>query len=212
MPELDFSIETAASVEHAAAPLLSFTLRATTAPLQTIHSIALRCQIWIEPAKRRYQPREQGRLVELFGEPARWGQTLRSMLWTNATVIVPPFTGSATFDLPIACTHDFNVAAAKYFDALEDNLVPLRFMFSGTIFHAGPDGHLQVAQIPWSKEAAFSLPVAAWKQMMDSHYAGAAWLFLRKDTFDQLYQYKTTHGLTSWEAAIERLLTGKEAS
>jgi Family of unknown function (DUF6084) len=209
MPDLDFSIESASPVQHSVAPLLSFSLRITTAPQETIHSVALRCQIWIEPAKRRYQPQEQSRLVELFGQPARWSQTLRSMLWTNATVIVPPFTETTTVDLPVACTHDFNVAAAKYFDALEDALVPLRFMFSGTIFHAGEDQQLQVAQIQWSKEAAFSLPVATWKQLMDAHYAGAAWLCLRKDTFDQLYQYKMTNGLTTWEATIEQLLAEK---
>ena len=84
-----------------------------------------------------------GYLKLRFGEPARWNQTLRSMLWTNATAIVPPFTDSTTIDLPIACTHDFNIAAAKYFDALEDDLVPLRFMFSGTIFHAGEDGRVK---------------------------------------------------------------------
>jgi hypothetical protein len=209
LPDLNFSVESASAVQHAAAPLLNFLLRITGAPGEDIHSIALRCQIWIEPAKRRYQPQEQAQLVELFGPPARWGQTLRSMLWTNATVIVPPFTQTTTVDLPVACSQDFNIATAKYFHALEDDRVPLRFMFSGTIFHADEEQRLQVAQIQWSKEAAFSLPVAVWKQMMDAHYAGTAWLGLRKDAFDQLYRYRTSQGLTTWEAAIERLLADK---
>ena len=34
-----------------------------------------------------------------FGEPDRWGQTLRSMLWTHASVVVPRFTGSVLADI-----------------------------------------------------------------------------------------------------------------
>jgi hypothetical protein len=34
----------------------------------------------------------------------------------------------------------------------------------------------------------------------------SAWLCLRQDVFDQLYQFKVRHGLPTWEQAIERLL------
>ena len=77
---------------------------------------------------------------DLFGEPDRWSQTLRPLLWTHASVTVPEFSGSIAVELPVACTFDFNVAAAKYFHAIEEDDVPLVFQFSGTMFYAAPDG------------------------------------------------------------------------
>jgi hypothetical protein len=38
------------------------------------------------------------------------------------------------------------------------------------------------------------------------YYPNSAWLCLRKDAFDQLYQFKSHNGLPSWEAALEKLL------
>jgi hypothetical protein len=189
MINLGFKIEGCEATPHAAAPLLSFKLRITDGEASTpIHSLVLRCQVRIEPTRRRYEPAEQEQLIDLFGEPPRWGQTLRSMLWAHTTAVVPPFIGSTLVDLPVPCTYDFNVAAAKYFHALENGEVPLCFLFSGTIFYAGEtDGGLQVAQIPWEKEANFRLPVATWKTMMEHYYPNSAWLCLRRDIFDRLY-------------------------
>jgi hypothetical protein len=209
MPDLNFKVEKAEAIPHAAQPLLNFALRISNdepgAQAETIHTVALRCQIRIEPAKRRYESAEQEQLLDLFGEPARWGRTLRTMLWTHTSLVVPAFTGSTVVELPVPCTFDFNVAAAKFFYALDDGEVPLCLLFSGTIFYATDDG-LQVMQIPWEKEANFRLPVRVWKQMMDFYYPNSAWLCLRKDAFDQLYQYKSRRGLPTWEAAIEALL------
>ena len=92
------------------------------------------------------------------------------MLWTHASVVVPPFTGTTVVDLPVPCSFDFNVAATKYFHALEDGEVPLCLLFSGTIFYSDDDGFLQVSQIPWEKEASFRLPVSVWKDMMELYY------------------------------------------
>jgi len=206
VPELSFGVDKAEPVTLAASPQLHFTLRVTDTGNQNIHTIALRCQIRIEPARRSYEPTEQERLLDLFGERSRWGQTLKSLLWTHASVIVPPFSGNTTVDLPVPCSYDFNLAASKYFYALEDGEVPLFLLFSGTIFYEGPDHALQVAQIPWDKEASFRLPVSVWKRMMDHYYPNSAWLCLHKDAFDRLYQFKSRNGLTSWEAAVERLL------
>lgn len=213
MPDLSFQVEKAEPVPFAASPLLGFSLRITDKdPLtngdapRTIHSVALRCQIRIEPTRRQYAPKEQERLADLFGEPSRWAQTLRSMLWAHVTLVVPPFAGSTLIEMPVPCTFDFNVAAAKYFYALGDGEVPLLLLFSGTVFHADDEGSLQVAQISWEKEASFRLPVPAWKKMMDHYYPNTAWLCLRQDLFDRLNQYKSARGLPSWEAAMEKLL------
>ena len=93
MPDLDFQVEAVEPQRNAAAPLLIFKLRVHEvaggrAPTP-IHSVALRCQIRIEPARRRYSAVEQDRLLDVFGTPERWGQTLRPFLWTQVSVLVP---------------------------------------------------------------------------------------------------------------------------
>jgi hypothetical protein len=210
MPDLSFRVEQAEPVPHAAAPHLAFRLGIRAAEGVPIHSIMLRCQIRIEPARRRYRTPEQERLRDLFDRPDRWGQTLRPMLWTHAEALVPSFTGATVVDLPVPCTYDFNVAGTKYFAALEDGEVPLLFLFTGTIFHEAEGRGLQVAPIPWDKEATFRLPVRVWKGMMDHYYPDGAWLCLRKDVFDRLYQYKSDRGLPTWEQALESLLAAAD--
>lgn len=210
MPDLDFRVVEAAPPPFAAAPLLNFTLHVANAGDEPIHSVALRCQIRIAATRRRYSAQEQARLLDLFGEPERWSQTLTSLLWTHVSAVVPPFTGETTVDLPVACTYDFNVAATKYFSALDDGDLPLQFLFSGSVFYEAGDGALQVAQISWSKEADFRLPAQVWRRMMEIYYPNSAWLSLRKDVFERLYRYKVQHGLPTWEQALERLLQAVE--
>ncbi len=196
MPELTFEVVGAAPMPMAASPHLVFQLRITDSdsPPLPIPAVALRCQIRIEPTRRRYDDGEKVGLLDLFGESARWGQTLRGLLWTHASLVVPSFTGSTVVDLPIPCTFDFNVAATKYFAALEDGEVPLQLLFSGTIFHATDEGALQAAPISWEKEADFRLPIRTWQEMMDLYYPNTAWLCLRKDVFHDLYEFKMPPG------------------
>jgi len=84
-------------------------------------------------------------------------------------------------------------------------------MFSGTVFYKGADDALQVAQIPWDREASYRLPISVWKEMMEMHYPNAAWLCLQRDAFERLYRYKMRHGLPTWERAIARALATEEA-
>ncbi len=212
MPDLTFQVEAARPERFAAAPLLLFRLRITEAvrlgkQATPIHTVALRCQVRIEPARRRYSADEQGRLGDLFGTPDRWGQTLRPLLWTHVSAVVPSFTGSGAADLAVPCSADFCMAATKYFAALEDGDIPLGLLFSGTIFYEAQDGALQVAQIPWDREASFRLPAATWRELMDHYYPNTSWLCLRRDVFDRLNEYKSRQGLPTWEGAMERLLS-----
>jgi hypothetical protein len=215
MPDLNFQVEGVEPQRFAAAPLLLFKLRIAegVSPGRQptpIHTIVLRCQIRIEPARRRYSAEEQRRLVDLFGTPERWGQTLRPMLWTHVSAVVPPFTGACAVDLPVPCSYDFSLAATKYFAALEEDGMPLCFLFSGTIFYLADEDALQVEQISWEKEAYFRLPAQTWRGMMEMHYPNSAWLCLRKDVFDSLSEYKSRQGLPTWEQALERLLSAAE--
>jgi hypothetical protein len=214
MPDLDFKIEGAEPVAFAATPLIALKLRvsqhAEAAQAVPIHTVVLRCQIRIEPAKRRYESSEKARLLDLFDTPDRWSHTLRPMLWTHVNAVVPPFSDSVTLDLPVPCSFDFNLAATKYFYALEEGELPLCLLFSGTVFHESDEAGLQAAQISWEKEATFRLPVQVWKEMMERYYPNSAWLCLRRDVFDRLYRYKSRRGLPTWEQALEKLLTPEE--
>jgi hypothetical protein len=175
-----------------------------------VHSVALRCQIQLEVTRRQYSVEDQTKLRDLFGESERWGQTLKTMLWTHASVVAPAFQDSAMVDLPVPCTFDFNVAATKYFHGLSDGDVPLSFLFSGTVFYADSTGALQVAPIPWDKEARFRLPIKSWQEMMDIYYPNSAWLCLRRDVFERLYQYKVANGIPTWEQALESIMPALE--
>ncbi|MEP6689465.1 MAG: DUF6084 family protein [Gemmatimonadales bacterium] len=207
MPDLSFQVVGADVTPYAMVPLLTFRLRVTNASAdEAIYNVVLRCQIQIETTRRKYQPEEEKRLRDLFGEPERWGQTLRAMLWTHASVVVAPFTGETIAQVPVSCSYDFNVAATKYFYALEDGEIPLDFLFSGSVFYQDTQGALQVSPISWTQEARFRLPVATWKQLMEAYYPNTAWVQLRRDVFDRLYQYKVDQGIPTWEQAIERIL------
>ena len=208
MPDLQLAIESAEVVQYAAVPLLSFTVRITNSPIEEIvHTVALRAQIQLEVTRRKYDANEQSRLADLFGEPDRWGQTLRNMLWTHASVVVPRFTGSVLADIPVPCSFDFNIGATKYFHGVTSGDLPLCFQFSGTVFYQGVDGPLQVAPISWDKEAKYRLPVKVWKDLMDAYYPNSAWLALQRDTFEKIYQYKMREGIPTWEEALERALS-----
>jgi hypothetical protein len=207
MPDLSFQVDRAEVVSNAASPLLAFKLSlANSNPEETIHTVALRCQIQIETTRRKYTTEDQARLRDLFDDPSRWSQTLKNLLWTHASIVVPSFQGTTVVDLPVPCTFDFNIAATKYFDGLSDGEVPICLQFSGTVFYASPQAGLQVAPISWDKETRFKLPVKVWRDMMESYYPNSAWLCLHKDAFDRLHQYKVRHGLPTWEEAIESLV------
>src|SRR5580692_4106905 len=129
MPDLSFQIEKSEPQRFTVAPTLLFKLRIANAVAnETIHSVALRCQIQLEVTRRQYSTEDQNQLRDLFGETDRWGQTLKTMLWTHASVVAPAFQDTAVVDLPVPCTFDFNVAATKYFSGLSDGEVPLNFL------------------------------------------------------------------------------------
>jgi Family of unknown function (DUF6084) len=210
VPNLDFGIEGAEVPEFAAIPSLLFKLRIENLEEEPIRSVALNTQIRIAATQRHYDAAEQERLLELFGAPHRWKDTLRSLLWTHSVLQVPRFSGSTVVDMPVPCTYDLEVIATKYFYALEDGEVPLEFLFSGTVFYAAEGGRLQTARISWEKEAEFRLPVRLWKEMMERYFPNSAWIRLRKDAFDELYDYKIRMGLPTWEATVEALLRASE--
>ena len=211
MPNLSIEVTAAKVVPFAAVPTIAFQLQiGNAASHEDIQTIVLRCQIQIEVTRRGYSPQEQTRLLDLFGHPQRWGQTLRNLLWMQTSVVVPAFAGTKTsVDMNVPCTFDFNVAATKYFEGLADGEIPLLMLFSGNVFYALPESPLQVAPISWDLEARYRVPVRMWQEMMAIYYPNSVWLNLHRDAFEQLYRYKVENGIPTWEQTLERLLANE---
>jgi hypothetical protein len=167
-------------------------------------------QVQIAARRRHYDAGAEEKLFELFGAPAGWGSTLRTLPWTRMTTVVPPFTGSSLVDLLVPCSYDLHVVASRFFDALEDGEVPLEFLFSGTVFAAGAGGMLQATRISWESDAEFRFPIRVWKETMERYFRGTAWVRVDKAAFDRLAAFKSRRALATWEEALDALLEGRE--
>jgi len=205
-PRLAFDVTRAAAAPYAAVPTLQFELAITAAGQQPIRSVLLDVQIQIAARRRAYGPGAQERLFELFGGADRWASTLRTLPWTRATVVVPPFTGNTVVPVPVVCTYDLEVVAARYLQALEDGDVPLEFLFSGTVFYSDGAGRLQTGRIGLDTEAEHQMPVALWRETMDRYFPSSAWLRLGKDSFDRLVAFKSRNALATWDDVVAVLL------
>jgi uncharacterized protein DUF6084 len=210
IPELAFAVREAAPLQYAAVPTLRFGLGIESVGGRPVRSILLDVQIQINARRRGYDPAVRERLFELFGAPEGWSTSLRTLLWTRTTVVVPPFNESTTVDVAVPCTYDLEVAASRYFDALADGDVPLEFLFSGSVFYTPASGLLQTARLSWNYDADYRLPVRVWKETMERHFPGSAWVRLSRDSFDRLAAYKARHALPTWEHALDALLPEDE--
>lgn len=205
---LRFACTGARPEPFAAGPSLLFDLRIADDSGRRVHSIALRTQFRIEPRNRKYAPEEQARLVDLFGEPARWGETLNPLQLATVGTTVAGFTDEITATVTVPLTYDLDIAATKFCHGLADGEVPLLLLFAGTAYYQGDTG-VQVGPVPWSEEAPFRLPVATWRAAMDDHYPGSTFIRLSRATVDALSAYRSKHVITTWDETLERLL--KEA-
>ncbi len=140
MADLVFDCVGARADRFAVVPSMSMALRISETTGQRIEAIALRCQIRIEPSRRRYSDAEAERLNDLFGETQRWAETLKPVQFTNVSIMVPGFTGSTELDLPIPLSYDLEIGSTRYFAGLEDGEVPLLLLFSGTMFSMATAG------------------------------------------------------------------------
>jgi hypothetical protein len=204
MAELSFTCLDVQPERYAMAPTLLFRLRVDAAAGQRVRAIALRCQIRIEPGRRGYGEQEAERLLELFGERGRWGDTLKPFQFANASTVVTSFTGSIEVDVAVPCSYDMEVATGRYFHALEDGEIPFILLFSGTVF--GDSEGLWIEQVPWHAESQYRMPVAVWREMMDIHFPGSGWLRLRRDTIDALAEFRATRALPSWDDVVLTVL------
>ena len=205
MTNLTLEVIDARPEPHAAVPTIMLRMRIAETTGAMVHAIALRCQIRIEPQRRRYTADEEARLYELFGETPRWGDSLRPFLWTHVATTVTSFRGTTEVDVPIACTYDFEVAASKYLHAVENGEIPILLLFTGTVFTKGQSG-FAVEPVAWDLEAPFRLPVAVWRDTMDMYFPNSGWIRVSRETLDALQRYKSGRALPTWDQAFEHLL------
>lgn len=213
VPAPEFEITGAAHLRFAASPTMVFSALATDPTRREIQSLALSVQVMIDPAKRGYGEAARDRLAELFGPHANWAPSTHGLPWAQVAVVVPAFTDQTMFAIQVPCTYDLEVAATKYFSALEDGDVPLSFHFNGQVFYRDDDGRLQVGLIPWSRTAGFRMPVAAWRAMIEDHYPGVGWIRLSDATLAALNEYRAARSLPTFDACVSDLLgdAGREA-
>lgn len=205
MAELTFGCTGAAAERYAATPTLSLDLTVTESTGVRVHAIALRCQIRIEPHRRRYTAAEAARLHDLFGDPSRWADTVKPIQLATVATMVPAFSALTEIQLPVPCTYDLEVASARYLQGLDDGTIPLLLLFSGTVFVAQSES-FSVELVPWSSEASFRMPVSVWRDMVGIHFPGSAWLRCSRETLDALSAFKAEHALPTWDATLAALL------
>jgi len=205
LAELTFDCTGAQADRYAVVPALSLTLRISETSGQRVETIALRCQIRIEPARRRYSSEEAHKLNDLFGDTERWADTLRPMQFVTVSTMVPSFSGAMETELPIPLTYDMEVGSARYFASLDAGEIPLLLLFSGTLFTV-VDGRIQVQQVPWSKEAAYRLPVSVWREAIDAHFPNSGWITMSRHTLEELQRFKSAHALPTWDMTLAALL------
>jgi hypothetical protein len=205
MADLIFGCTGATAERYAATPTVTFSLTITERSGVRVHAIALRCQIRVEPHRRRYTAAEAQRLHDLFGDPSRWAETVKPIQLATVTVMVPTFTAVTEVDVPVPVTYDLEVASARYLQALDDGTIPLILLFSGTVFVATEEG-FSVELVPWSSEATYRMPVSVWHDLVDAHFPGRAWLPLGRETLDTLAEFKARHALPTWDATLGALL------
>jgi hypothetical protein len=204
-PATSFSVVDVAPEPYAVTPVLTARIGVAMPGDQPVHAIALRCQVRIDPLRRSYSDEEAAGLTDLFGPRERWATTQHPFLWQHCTAMVPGFTASTDVALGLECTYDFEVTAAKYLHALRDSVVPLQFLFSGTVFMAGERG-FSVQQVPWDCEDRYDMPVSVWRDLIHQHYPSSGWVRLGHDTVTALNAYKSARGLLGLDDAVTELL------
>ena len=209
VPELRFAVEGASGLEYAAVPTLKFALRIEAVSGHPVRSILL-CTLTFVISRRN--PAWMPRRNTSWPCASRKAISRRATGWPVPTCgwsspsPVPPFGDSTVVDLLAPCTYDLEVTATRYFAALKDGVIPLEFLFSGSVFFATAAGALQTTRIAWDSEVDYRLPVGIWKETMNRHFPGSAWLRLGSESFDRLCAYKARHAFESWEKTIESLL------
>jgi hypothetical protein len=205
IPEPEFWVLDAEARPHTAAPTLRFRMRIRDHSDAEIYTVALATQIHLDAVDRPHDDATREALRDVFGEPERWGDTARGVMWAKVDTLVPSFTGSASFDLEVPCSSDLELATSRYFEAVPDGVAPLSFHFNGKVFYRGAQDRMQLSMVPWHATAQFKLPIETWREAMGTR---GGLVRVSSDTFAALREYRLERGLPSLDASVADLLDG----
>jgi Family of unknown function (DUF6084) len=205
-PEPEFEVLGVRPMRHAAAPTLMLDLHVSEPSGRQVYMIGLTVQLMLEPARRGYDEATRERLAGLFGAPERWAVTTHSLVWAQLDVVVPEFTGSTTVAVPLACSYDLELAAAKYLDALPDGEVPMALHFNGIVYYPNEQGGLQMVLVPWSRSADYRMPVTVWRETIEHYYPNTGWVAMRSETLRALERARIARGAPTYDACVKQLL------
>lgn len=206
--EPEFAVLGVRALRHAANPTLMLDLQISERGGRQVYMIGLSIQLMIEPARRDYDEPTRERLTGLFGEPERWAVTTHSLVWAKLDVVVPAFRGSTTVSVPLACSYDLEVAAAKYLYSLPGGEVPMAAHFNGMVYYPNEAGGLQVVLVPWSCSVDYRMPVAIWRETVEHYYPNTGWVAMRSETLSALERERVVRGLPTYDACVKQMLGG----
>ena len=150
----------------------------------------------IEPQRRRYEPDGGGPPRRAVRRDAAVGRHAAAVpVDPRQRRSSPASTATTEVDLPVTCTYDFEVAAAKYLHGLDDGEIPLLLLFSGTVFRAPAAGGFggragRVAR----GGVATACRSQVWRDVMDLYFPNSGWLRVSRDTLDALTRFKAGAG------------------
>jgi hypothetical protein len=209
-PDLRFAITRAEGVPFAAAPTLVLGLEVSAPPgTGPLGGAFLRCQVQIDATRRHYRTEERERLADLFGAGPLWDRGLRTLHWTQLTILVPAFEHATEVEVELPLSHDLTAVLSRYMGALEGGAVPLRLLLSGTVFHQGSAG-VQLSPISWSREASFDLPVATWDELLSRYFPDAEFVPLRRGLVERLRLLQARSQLSSLDELLEGLMVASQ--
>lgn len=209
-PALRFRALGAEASRDFATPTIELVAEIECDPTYEIRTVALSVDVQIAAQRRRYDAAERARLGEIFGAESQWAKSLRHLRWMHASMNIARFAGSTTVRIPLPCSYDFEVAAAKYLASLESGEIPVDVLFSGTVFYCGADGDLQTAMIPWESEISMRIPVATWRQAVNAAFPESCWIRFGRDTLAKLQAYRSRRGHIDWDETFKELLEKAE--
>lgn len=194
--KLQFTAREAVAERRSAAPAIRLRVD-VLAPGVKIEALLLRARVQIEPWRRAYDANEKELLREL--------SAAQPLQWIDVAVTVNAFSEQTTFEIPMSCTYDMQVAATKYLTAIDGGAIPVRVFFNGTAFSAAESG-FSAAMLSWDSDCEAFVPIDVWHEAMDACFAGQAWLRVDRSVFDALARYRVHRGFADWDQALEHLL------
>ena len=213
VPTLAFAV-TAAPLEHAAVPTLRFTLRVESPAARRPLGPARRAGADRRAPARATTHAAHDRLFELFGAARRdWGTTLRTLLWTRTTLVVPAFDGPDG-GRPARPVHVRPRGRRRRATSTRSRTARCRSSScsAARVFYARPDGRLQTARLSWDQRGRVPrCRSRVWRETMDRHFPGTRLAAARQGRAST--GSRPTSRATRcrrWDAALDALLPGPE--